>query len=109
MRNVVISFTLRPRGQNYDLLHALIWACSEKLIQRDVSEYLIVTSFHDSSLKLLLGFALDANDTLNIYSVVSDTGINQEISWQQGGLGTLEGRKLIQQVQQEALKIRRAS
>ena len=113
MRYVLISFTLRTPGRNDGLLNKLLWSCCQKYIRRDESELLIVTPYSDQMLKLLIGFALDVNDSLNIYGITSETGINQVGTWEWGGLASSktapQARRLLTEVRTLAVQARRAS
>lgn len=106
MRKVLISFTLRKpelRG-DYEFFYSILYACSARFVRRDESEILIVTPYGDVLLRQLLGFAIDQNDTLNIYGIESETGINQTGEWQLGGLGA---RNSVRDARQLVADIRR--
>ena len=113
MRSVLVSFTLRSPHQDYRLLYNVLWSCSQRWIRRDESELLIMTPYSDEMLKLLLGYAIDCNDSLNIYGILSETGINQTGKWEWGGLGSFkaapQSRKFTAQIRTLALQAKRAT
>lgn len=104
MRKALVSFTLHaPETMNdYEFFYLVLDSVAVRWIRRDETEILIETPYSDALLRETLGMAIDPNDTLNVYGVVSETGINQVGTWRIGGLGDpaslAQSRQLIQKL-----------
>lgn len=115
MQSILVSFTLRApeEMEDYKFFYQILEAVSVKWIKRDETEVLIVTPYSPAVLLQLLKVAIDANDTINIYSVSFETGVNQTGTWQAGGLGdpasVKRSRQFIQQLRIAIQRFKRAS
>ena len=88
MQTVLVSYTLRKPGQDYDAIQTVLRQCAIRIAHVDDGLWYLHTDFTEAQLEAFLNAAKDENDTFVIWGP-NVRPYNRTVRWEAGSQASL--------------------